>query len=299
MDREKIKKFINTLKYDLATIQNLRDFGRIKETLPLVQRILEDITAFKNQPDHSSPDFTAIFDEQFWNKPLSGDIKLDEIRKEIKNFSNGPDGEEHLLKMEYLKFLIVLQSWIYKNISSLKERAKSTKQKKIEYWALIFACVAVFLSLAFFSIRKADENNWGLRGDFYEGMNFEKHITSGINKTIDFNDYLSMNNRLPEEDFSARWQGYLLVPQDGEYTFYLFVDDGVRLFIDNIPLVNEWYNQHAEFANKIVLTKGAHQIKIEYYNHLQAAILELSWATPGGDKEIIPERYLRQHKVKK
>ena len=297
MDPKEIKELIDELNYDLTTVQYLHDFGRIKETVPIVQKILDRITAFKNKSDLPSLGLNSIFDEQFLVKNLSADVKLDDVRKNIKDFSFKPDLEKHLLEIGYLKFLFIFQSWIYKNISILKGITKSTKQKQIECWSFILAGTTFLLSLTIFFLHKVDEKNWGLRGEFYEGTNFEKFITLGSNKNIDFNEYLAMNSHLPQENFSARWQGYLLVPKNGEYTFFLFVDDGVRLFIDNKPLINEWNDQQSEFSNKIILTKGLHLFRVEYYNHLQAAILELSWAIPEGNKEIIPCRFLRQYRV--
>jgi len=40
--------------------------------------------------------------------------------------------------------------------------------------------------------------------------------------------------------WSARYEGILLVPQEGTYTFYLdYLDDGGRLYVDGNRLINK------------------------------------------------------------
>jgi len=153
------------------------------------------------------------------------------------------------------------------------------------------------LCLALIFIFNTFSQNWGLKGDFYDGRNFEKWIISGGNKTINFHYYLEMNQRLShEQNFSARWKGFLLAPKDGNYTIFLVVDDGARLFIDETPVIDAWYDSDSvEFNKKIFLSKGPHTIRLEYYNHNWGIALRLFWRPEGGKKEIIPAYYLRQN----
>ncbi|MBF0595556.1 MAG: hypothetical protein HQL22_11410, partial [Candidatus Omnitrophica bacterium] len=142
---------------------------------------------------------------------------------------------------------------------------------------------------------KIYSQDWGLTGEFYNGRNFELLIATGNAKTINFNDYKEMNPQIPAENFSARWQGALIVPNDGKYTFSILVDDGGRLFIDDLPVVEDWsVHPPTEYSKDISLSKGDHKIRIEYNNVMQGAVLKLYWTREGGHKQIIPAAYLRQ-----
>jgi len=125
-------------------------------------------------------------------------------------------------------------------------------------------------------------------------MNWEQKISSGVNKTIDFTSYTQMNKHIPAEHFSAHWTGYLLVPQDLEYTFYLILDDGGKLFMDGKPIIDQWQDHfNEEFHHKVFLTKGAHKIRIDFYNDEGGLALNLFWKPKGGKKVIIPVANLR------
>ena len=45
------------------------------------------------------------------------------------------------------------------------------------------------------------------------------------------------------DNFSARWQGFLAAPEDGEYEIGVEVDDGARLWIDGKLVAEDWNNK--------------------------------------------------------
>lgn len=97
------------------------------------------------------------------------------------------------------------------------------------------------------------------------------------------------------DGFSVRWTGGLQVPTGGSYTFTTTSDDGVRLWVDDIQLVNAW-NDHStrEDNGTITLTAGRHRIRMEFYDNGWDAVAKLSWAGPGISKQIIPAANLLQ-----
>ena len=134
--------------------------------------------------------------------------------------------------------------------------------------------------------------SWGLKADFYQGQNLEKYLYSGYKKNINFTDPQEMDKRLPTDNFSDRWEGQLLIPQDGQYTFYMYADDGGRVFIDgDLLFAGTWYE--GETFKKISLSKGPHTISLEHYQAGGPAALKLSWSYAGVQKQIIPAKYLR------
>jgi len=283
MNKQQIQIFINSLNYDLETLCILIDCERLKETIPIVCKILSDIRSFKEQ--------IKMTDESLGNC-LPAHWEQEDARLKIEAFfKNGVTvSDQELKSIKYELFLENLRSSTYAGLKKLKRNIKSPLQKRLEIY-LPFLTIVIFIS--FTNIKNFITKDWGMRGDFYEGTNFEKYISTGYKKTIDFDDYLSMNSRLPPENFSAHWQGYLIVPKNGSYTFSVFGDDGVRLFIDNNLIIDKWYDHHELFAQNIFLTQGFHKLKVDHFNHLHETVLKLYWTIPNGKKEIISEKYLR------
>jgi LysM repeat protein len=74
------------------------------------------------------------------------------------------------------------------------------------------------------------------------------------------------------DSFSARWtrtQSF----KAGYYRFHVWVDDGVRLWVDEQLLINQWHDTapaHYQSAIKY-MTAGNHTLRIEYYEHTGGA----------------------------
>ena len=87
------------------------------------------------------------------------------------------------------------------------------------------------------------------------------------------------------EWFAIRYTGPLTVTETQTYTFTLNSDDGSKLFIDN-QLVIDNDGGHAAQArsNSIMLTKGVHDIRVEYFQGPRYSIaLELFAQNKNGD----------------
>ncbi len=92
-----------------------------------------------------------------------------------------------------------------------------------------------------------------------------------------------------EQFFSFEFSGYLNVPADGEYTFYLACNDGGQFFIDNMMLINnDGLHPVVEVAKSIKLTKGLHPVSVRYFQEGGRNGLKVSWKGPGIEKQEIP-----------
>jgi hypothetical protein len=82
---------------------------------------------------------------------------------------------------------------------------------------------------------------------------------------------------IPIDNFSARWTRSLSF-NAGTYRFSVVSDDGVRVWLDGELIVDQWRDSAAltHTADR-VLSAGAHDLRIEYYDHTGAARIELSW----------------------
>lgn len=93
-----------------------------------------------------------------------------------------------------------------------------------------------------------------------------------------------------ENQFSVRWEGVLTIPTTGNYTFTTLTDDGIRLWVNNQQLINDW-TEHAPKINSgsVSLIGGTRvPIKVEYYDGWWDASIRLGWSGPGIPDQIIP-----------
>ncbi|OAQ37881.1 hypothetical protein A5893_16855 [Pedobacter psychrophilus] len=90
------------------------------------------------------------------------------------------------------------------------------------------------------------------------------------------------------------FEGYINVPTDGQYTFYLSTGSKAFLRIHDISVIDEDFNYTAgeEKTAVMKLKAGLHPIKLHHFklsNSTGTTQLKLSWSTSGKGKEAIPE----------
>ncbi len=79
------------------------------------------------------------------------------------------------------------------------------------------------------------------------------------------------------DQFSARWTRYIDVPP-GTYGFAVTADDGVRLWIDDELIIDQWKDQPATtYTAQKHLDAGHHLVRVEYYENLGFAVAKVSW----------------------
>jgi predicted alpha-1,2-mannosidase len=92
-----------------------------------------------------------------------------------------------------------------------------------------------------------------------------------------------------EQYFAFDYEGYIKIPEDGIYTFYLTTNDGGRLFIDNNILINnDGLHPLTEIYKPVALKAGLHPIDVKYFQEGGTNGLVVSWQGPGFKKEQIP-----------
>ncbi|HWE02191.1 MAG TPA: DUF1553 domain-containing protein [Tepidisphaeraceae bacterium] len=89
--------------------------------------------------------------------------------------------------------------------------------------------------------------------------------------------------------FGFVFTGALIVPRDGNYTFYLDSDDGSRLSIDGKTIVEYdgihgiGFERHAEVS----LHKGRLPIRVEYFQNVNGYGLSVAWSGPAMDRRSL------------
>jgi beta-glucosidase len=115
----------------------------------------------------------------------------------------------------------------------------------------------------------------GLKGEYFNNQNLEgapalvrtdRHIRFEWGE----DGYVSGG---PPEHFSVRWTGYFIPKTSGEYKFYVSADDGVRLYLDDQRVIDDW-QRHAETLDTYVrqLEGGqAYRLRLEYFQAVGTA----------------------------
>jgi hexosaminidase len=86
-----------------------------------------------------------------------------------------------------------------------------------------------------------------------------------------------------EERFGLVFTGYMRVPADGIYTFYLSSDDGSRLLIgDELVVDHDGLHGATERAGMIALQAGYHPISVQYFQAGGGASLEMAFERDDG-----------------
>lgn len=76
--------------------------------------------------------------------------------------------------------------------------------------------------------------------------------------------------------YALRFSGYLEVPKDGVYTFTLVSNDGARLHIGDVEVVdNDHFKMVLESQGEIALKRGMHAIRVDYFQHSGFQVLEV------------------------
>ena len=135
----------------------------------------------------------------------------------------------------------------------------------------------------------------GLNGEYYDAMNFTQRRVTRTDGTVNF-DWLtgSPDPSIGADTFSVRWTGQVQPQFSETYTFYTRTDDGVRLWVNGVLLVDKWIDQGpTEWSGTIALTGGTkYNIQMDYYENGGGAVAQLSWSSPSQAKQIIPQSRL-------
>ncbi|AEH11652.1 galactose oxidase-like domain-containing protein [Candidatus Protofrankia datiscae] len=93
--------------------------------------------------------------------------------------------------------------------------------------------------------------------------------------------------------YSVRWTRNALF-QAGEYSFTATAtatataDDGIRVYLDDVPVIDEWRDQGASsFAATRPVAAGTHKVTVEYYQGVGGGLVRASYSG-GGDPGPVP-----------
>jgi predicted alpha/beta superfamily hydrolase len=130
----------------------------------------------------------------------------------------------------------------------------------------------------------------GLSYSYYEGdwsklPDFTKLIPTKSGNTNNF----MIEERKMDDLFAMRYAGFINIPKDNIYSFYLTSDDGSRLAIgDKVLVDNDGLHGVVEKKGKIYLKKGQHRLEVLFFQKGGGYSLNLEYESPGIPKQSIP-----------
>lgn len=147
----------------------------------------------------------------------------------------------------------------------------------------------------------ADRRLAGLRGEYFEGTNFEILRYTRVDPVIKMKwtnrttlpDGVAQS-KFPVTNCSVRWTGQVRARYDETYTFRTISDDGVRLWIGGRLIINNW-TLHSPTVNTGQMKLEPHRwypIVIEFFQGPVLAQIELHWSSMSQRPEIVPQECL-------
>ncbi|MBA7616935.1 hypothetical protein ES703_24238 [subsurface metagenome] len=160
----------------------------------------------------------------------------------------------------------------------------------------LFCLVSFVLVLGLAGMAGAEE---GLIGEYYHGSAsdaWDDLVMERLDPTVDF----GWGNGSPEpgvvnvDNFKVRWTGEVEIPSTGTYTFHTQTDDGVRLWVNDVLVLENWTDHGSTLDSGDINLEGGQRypIKLEWYENGGGAICQLSWEGPKIARQIIPSSYL-------
>ena len=115
----------------------------------------------------------------------------------------------------------------------------------------------------------AAPSNPGLKATWYDfkGKACADIASAPIKKTYRVED-VTIPRGVKSYIIGLTYKGYINIPEDGIYSFYLSSDDGSMLYIDGKQVIdNDGLHAPGEVTGQAALKQGYHPIEVQYFDH--------------------------------
>jgi beta-glucosidase len=132
-----------------------------------------------------------------------------------------------------------------------------------------------------FSIERDGKTEPGLAGEYWDNNTFTgPPRLQRVDARVDFRWTLSSPGRgIPFDWYSARWRSTLTAPAAGVKRLAVEGNDGYRLFIDDVLVIDNWRKQsYGTRTVDVAMAPGStHALRLEYFESTGIARLKLLW----------------------
>jgi glucose/arabinose dehydrogenase len=131
----------------------------------------------------------------------------------------------------------------------------------------------------------------GLTATYFDNKDLTGATVTRVDPAIDFVwGSAAPAPGIGADTFSVRWSGEIEAPTSATYTFTTVSNDGVRLWVNGIRIVNNWTNHGTtENTGTIALSGGRrYAIVMEFYEDTGNATARLLWSTAAMARTVVP-----------
>jgi outer membrane protein OmpA-like peptidoglycan-associated protein len=137
-----------------------------------------------------------------------------------------------------------------------------------------------------------------LKAEYFNGINFDEKVTTRTDANIDmaWNDVPPVPGIDPHF-CSIRWTGRITAPETGTYTFSARVDDGIRVWVGGVQVIDNWQlNDNGQSTGQVKMKAGtAYDLRVEYFNALIEGEVTLIWKLPNAGKPaVVAPQYFKE-----
>ncbi|HRU01525.1 MAG TPA: PA14 domain-containing protein [Victivallales bacterium] len=136
----------------------------------------------------------------------------------------------------------------------------------------------------------------GVFASYFETMTFRGKTVERVDPEIDFKSggKSPIKGQIPDHLFSIIWAGQIIPKTSGEYEIFLTTDDGTRMWLDGLLLIDAWKEQPpTEYKKKFRFEAGKrYDFKIAFTEVMGFAECKLEWQTESISRQVIPQECL-------
>jgi cytochrome c peroxidase len=125
----------------------------------------------------------------------------------------------------------------------------------------------------------------GLQGQYFNNMTLTGTAVLQRTEAVNFNwGSGAPGSGVNKDKFSVRWSGAVEAASSGNFQFQTNTDDGVRVWVNGVQIINNWTNHSAttNTSGTVALSAGTrYTIVMEFYENGGQAVAQLRWKTPG------------------
>ncbi|RPI25789.1 MAG: hypothetical protein EHM61_13460 [Acidobacteria bacterium] len=199
----------------------------------------------------------------------------------------------------YLDGTLVVDDWLDHSVRpvwrDVNLDAGRSYSLKVEYYENSGSAVAQFSITAYGYqggvleyVDAQGKTTSGLLGEYFSNMTLSgSPVVRRTDSELDFSwGYNAPTSGIPADKFSVRWTGQVRFAESGYYRLKVRADDGVRVFLDGVRVIEDWSDHPARSATieRWFEAGVPHQLRVEYYENGGEAVAQLSW-----NRAVLPD----------
>lgn len=174
--------------------------------------------------------------------------------------------------------VLIIDAWnngALRTVSAERNLSGGDHRIRVEYYDDGYMA---FAKLTWSAASPTTINNW--RGEYFNNRDLSGSpvlLRDDANVDFSWGNGSPASNVVNSDNFSARWTRNINFT-GGRYRFTTQTDDGVRLWVNGVLVIDQWRDQEAtSYTAEVNVPSGSVPIRMEYYDRAGGALARLSW----------------------